>query len=145
MIKPDGACCRTGTITVYTNDDMVPVGIRNVHRIMLTDSQLECPVVTFEDIERMILSRTEKAVCYPDPERPTTKDPWQHRSSGMKCSTCMWFVLKDKSLRLSPQISNIGGKLVGRCRRHAPTMNGYPVCYEDDWCGDHKVDENKVQ
>jgi hypothetical protein len=33
---------------------------------------------------------------------------------------------------------------VGRCRRHAPTMNGYPVVYMDDWCGDHRIDENKV-
>lgn len=56
-------------------------------------------------------------------------DPWKHRSEGMKCSTCMWFVLKGLSL--------------GRCRRHAPTMNGYPVVYPTDWCGDHKVGENK--
>jgi hypothetical protein len=33
---------------------------------------------------------------------------------------------------------------VGRCRRHAPTMNGYPVVFVGDWCGDHKVDENKL-
>ena len=34
--------------------------------------------------------------------------------------------------------------LVGRCRRHAPRMTGHPVVYENDWCGDHKLDENKV-
>jgi hypothetical protein len=33
---------------------------------------------------------------------------------------------------------------LGRCRRHAPTMNGYPAVFEDDWCGDHKLDENKI-
>jgi hypothetical protein len=33
---------------------------------------------------------------------------------------------------------------VGRCRRHAPTMSGFPVVYEDDWCGDHKLDETKL-
>jgi hypothetical protein len=33
---------------------------------------------------------------------------------------------------------------IGRCRRHAPTMNGYPVVYITDWCGDHRIDENKV-
>jgi hypothetical protein len=55
-------------------------------------------------------------------------DLWQHRADRMKCQTCMWF---------SPK-----GKL-GRCRRHAPTMNGYPVVYPTDWCGDHKLDETK--
>lgn len=24
-------------------------------------------------------------------------------------------------------------------------MNGYPVVFENDWCGDHKLDETKVQ
>lgn len=36
------------------------------------------------------------------------------------------------------------GRTIGRCRRRAPTMNGYPVVFSDDWCGDHKIDENKV-
>lgn len=77
------------------------------------------------------------------------KDPWKHRSCGMKCRTCMWFVLKEltkfqgRDIDDEGQIAQKNG--LGRCRRHAPTMNGYPVCYEDDWCGDHKVDENKVQ
>lgn len=31
---------------------------------------------------------------------------------------------------------------VGRCRRHAPTMQGWPVMYDSDWCGDHKLNEN---
>ena len=59
------------------------------------------------------------------------KDPWAHRSAGMRCATCMWFVAKDPAT-------------LGRCRRHAPTMNGYPVVYKTDWCGDHKVDETKI-
>jgi len=62
-------------------------------------------------------------------------DPWIHRSSGMRCRTCMWFVGK-----AVPE----GSKSIGRCRRHAPSMNGYPVVYENDWCGDHKVDETKI-
>ena len=49
-------------------------------------------------------------------------DPWEHRSVGMKCKTCMWHV-------------NF------RCRIHAPSMNGYPAVYPDDWCGDHKMDK----
>lgn len=35
------------------------------------------------------------------------------------------------------------GDLFGRCRRHAPSMQGYPAVFGNDWCGDHKLDENK--
>ena len=65
----------------------------------------------------------------PLPEEPKAeiRDPWGCRSNRMKCKTCMWFV----------------GKLfaVGRCRRHSPTLSGYPVVYQNDWCGDHKLNE----
>jgi len=64
------------------------------------------------------------------------EDPWAHRGSSMHCASCMWFVLKVKE--------NAVGPALGRCRRHAPTMNGYPVVFSGDWCGDHKLDENKV-
>ena len=64
-------------------------------------------------------------------------DPWKHRSSGMKCMTCMWFVPKG-----DPPLE--GERRIGRCRRHAPTMNGYPVVFDVDWCGDHKLDETKI-
>lgn len=67
-----------------------------------------------------------------------TKDPWKHRSSGMSCATCMWFVRKVSE---EPHADK---KPLGRCRRHAPTMNGYPVVFMTDWCGDHKLDENKL-
>ena len=71
-------------------------------------------------------------------------DPWKHRSKGMLCKTCIWFVVKKVSEERS-----VGGEKAdlgetGRCRRHAPTMNGFPVVFETDWCGDHKVDENKI-
>ena len=62
-------------------------------------------------------------------------DPWKHRSAGMSCATCMWFIRKE-STKL--------GSAIGRCRRHAPTMSGYPVVFLDDWCGDHKLDETKI-
>jgi hypothetical protein len=67
-------------------------------------------------------------------------DPWVNRSSGMRCRTCLWFVSKE------PQALTVTVKSheVGRCRRHAPTMGGYPVVYMTDWCGDHRVDENKI-
>jgi hypothetical protein len=62
----------------------------------------------------------------------STPDNWQHRSTGMRCQTCMWFVQKP-----GPRAE------IGRCRRHAPTMHGYPVVFVTDWCGDHKLDETK--
>ena len=65
-----------------------------------------------------------------------TRDPWVHRSTGMRCLKCMWFVIKDAPPTLA-------GELIGRCRRHAPTMSGYPVVFTTDWCGDHKLDETK--
>lgn len=61
-------------------------------------------------------------------------DNWKHRAKGLRCATCMWFVGK----------VNKGVWSIGRCRRRAPTMNGYPVVYPTDWCGDHKLDETKV-
>ena len=75
-----------------------------------------------------------------------SNDPWKHRSSGMKCATCMWFVKKAKPTAEQEKATiNIpsNGDL-GRCRRHAPTMNGFPATFEADWCGDHKLDETKI-
>lgn len=66
----------------------------------------------------------------------STEDPWKHRSDRMKCRTCMWFVRKET--RPGADLSEIG-----RCRRHAPAMGGYPVVMVDDWCGDHRLDESK--
>ena len=70
----------------------------------------------------------------PEPD----KDPWKHRSKDMLCVTCMYAVEKVKSNK-----SDLS-KPIGRCRKHAPTMNGYPVIFMTDWCGDHKLDENKI-
>jgi hypothetical protein len=61
------------------------------------------------------------------------EDCWQGRSEGMRCKSCVFFVPK------------AGANLaLGRCRRHAPTMNGYPVVLTRDWCGDHKLNEDYV-
>jgi len=63
-------------------------------------------------------------------------DNWKHRSVGMMCLTCMWYVGKEGQ--------KLGSKAIGRCRRHSPTMGGWPVMFGSDWCGDHKLDEEKV-
>lgn len=59
-------------------------------------------------------------------------DPWKHRSAGMRCASCMFFAPK------APRED------FGRCRRHAPTMSGFPAVFATDWCGDHKLDESKL-
>ena len=56
------------------------------------------------------------------PDNTYVQDPWKHRSKGMRCETCMFYVNT-------------------RCRRHAPTLQGYPAVFPDDWCGDHKLDK----
>lgn len=73
-------------------------------------------------------------------------DPWAHRSANMRCRTCMFFapkiVVDREVLGGTATVKEVSA--VGRCRRHAPTMGGYPVVYLNDWCGDHKLDETKV-
>jgi len=75
-------------------------------------------------------------------------DPWAHRSDGMRCKTCMWFAAKAASLTVPLVVTHVNGKptrgRLGRCRRRAPTMNGFPAVFETDWCGDHKLDEGKI-
>ena len=56
------------------------------------------------------------------------EDPWKHRHMNMSCRTCMWFIAK-------------GSGDIGRCRKRAPTISGYPVVFTNDWCRDHKLDE----
>lgn len=56
------------------------------------------------------------------------KDKWD-QVTGYCCSSCRYYSPKDNSL--------------GRCRRNAPSMGGYPVVYsESDWCGEHKIGTN---
>lgn len=68
-------------------------------------------------------------------------DMWANRNVGMRCKSCLHFVQKAVS-------GPVGGPeevilKIGRCRRHAPTMTGFPVVFGNDWCGDHKLDETK--
>lgn len=71
-------------------------------------------------------------------------DPWKHRSKLMTCSTCMYFVPKVRDPGPSSEVNTIAR--LGRCRRHSPLAagGGWPAVFETDWCGDHKLDENKV-
>ena len=75
-------------------------------------------------------------------------DNWKDRSAGMKCLSCMWFVEKAKRPKRVPgpkedAETEADSEPFGRCRRHAPTLSGWPAMFGTDWCGDHKLDENK--
>lgn len=76
-------------------------------------------------------------------------DNWKNRSDNMKCKTCIWFVPKMSSKDRRKEL--IGGDNpvdyydLGRCRKHCPTMGGFPVVFVNDWCGDHRIDENKFK
>jgi hypothetical protein len=61
-------------------------------------------------------------------------DNWSDNST-CKCQTCRFYVLKASS----------GTRPIGRCRRRCPVVEiGYPAVYPTDWCGEHKIDENKI-
>lgn len=63
-----------------------------------------------------------------------SKDNWTGRAKKMVCATCRFYVPKDGK----------GKKKVGRCRGRMPTMGGWPVQFPTDWCGKHKIDEDKI-
>jgi hypothetical protein len=44
------------------------------------------------------------------------------------CQSCRWFLRRTKGKDPMP---------FGLCRRHAPTMQGHPVVWEQDSCGDY--------
>ena len=74
-------------------------------------------------------------------------DPWVHRSEGMTCTTCMWYVAKGPFTKpdpADPTATTPIEPMLGRCRKHAPTLQGFPAMFPTDWCGDHKLDETKL-
>lgn len=82
-------------------------------------------------VDRKVEMMSEEEARQAGRDKPD--DPWAHRSERMKCRTCMWYITKNAAESMTD---------LGRCRKRSPTMDGYPVVFPDDWCGDHKVDEN---
>lgn len=76
----------------------------------------------------------------PGPEGLYAADPWKHRHTRMRCGTCMWWVEKELEEEAIQRVNPLG-----RCRRHAPAMGGFPATFAADYCGDHKLDENKLE
>lgn len=75
---------------------------------------------------------TERYLTHACNEATPVKDNWSNRSATMRCITCVFYVPK------------VDEPLYGRCRRHAPTLGGWPAMRQDDWCGDHKIDGSKI-
>lgn len=61
----------------------------------------------------------------------TNKDNWKDKATGMICSTCTNYAPKNE--------------YIGRCRRNAPTMKGFPPVFPSDWCGEHKMNDALVK
>lgn len=73
-------------------------------------------------------------------------DRWD-RKTDFGCASCMFWVPKQehKVVGHPTPLPSIGTIQLGRCRRNAPTMKGYPVVYADGWCGEHKIGSNPVR
>lgn len=68
-------------------------------------------------------------------------DKWD-RKTNFNCYSCMYCVPKGELKK--DQKYDIDA--IGRCRRNAPTMKGYPVLeLFHDWCGEHKIGSNPVR
>jgi len=65
------------------------------------------------------------------------EDPWINQNLTLRCWSCVWFASKKLEGAVDDQS-------FGRCRRHAPTMSGYPVVFGSNWCGDHEMDVAKL-
>lgn len=61
----------------------------------------------------------------------TNNDNWKDKATGMVCATCTNYAPKNE--------------YIGRCRRNAPTMKGFPAVFPSDWCGDHKMNDVLVE
>ena len=58
-------------------------------------------------------------------------DNWEHKSTMMTCQMCMWYVPKS-------------GTYLGRCRKRSPELGGFPAVFATDFCGDHKLDAERL-
>ena len=54
-------------------------------------------------------------------------DNWKHCGLSMKCGSCMWWIQKTGNSGDINLSSNSKIDPLDRCRRHAPTMNGFPA------------------
>ena len=57
------------------------------------------------------------------------------RKNGLVCMTCVYF----------EGVEDIQGFVkIGICKRYAPTFRGFPHMQPHNCCGEHRIDENKI-
>jgi hypothetical protein len=67
------------------------------------------------------------------------KDNWINKEKKRICKTCVSYIEKE-----TIEDGNTH-TIIGRCRKNAPVVGkGFPTVYPDDWCGDHKLDADKI-
>ncbi len=87
-------------------------------------------------------------------------DNWD-RKTDFHCDSCMFYVPKrehSSEAAIAIPISDLEFRIAkegekgikispdeGRCRRRAPTMQGFTVVYSNGWCGEHKIGSNPVR
>ena len=55
------------------------------------------------------------------------------------CKTCKFYEEK------VPAKQDRNYTMIGRCKRNAPQAGeGFPMVYPTDWCGQYRIDENKI-
>ncbi len=111
----------------------IPVDQEHYEKVKKINQDLAKQKMTDLPDEKMADTGTDK------PAGELHADMWVHRSAKMKCNTCMFWVKKHSDMG-----ARIGKIPLGRCRKAAPTLNGWPAVYAEDWCGDHKLDEEKI-
>ena len=132
----------TGTVDDRGNPEPQPTPAEQAERVESAAAALSLDMGLPSEPESTRYPATGGGV--PQLEGQVCRDPWAHRSKGMKCATCMWFVCKtvvsDKGIMAMMEKTT----WIGRCRKHAPTLGGYPVVFTTDWCGDHKLNAEAV-
>lgn len=113
----------------YKIDDEVAAYIRAQAENVVCKEFRDCAELLADKKDERLQARLE------DTRPESNGDNWKRRSSKMTCSTCMWYV---------PKKNSKGESKLGRCRRHAHDGSGWSVQFPGDWCGDHKIDENKI-
>ncbi len=69
------------------------------------------------------------------------EDPQEYRDKNMCCETCIWYAQEEPTDGI--RFFNWNTEYA-TCRFKSPVLGGWPVLYLGDWCGDHKLDEDKV-
>lgn len=95
-------------------------------------SEVYCPyTITNEEIINVdVFTIYRNETKEKEMSNTTNKDNWKDKATGMICSTCTNYAPKNE--------------YIGRCRRNAPTMKGFPPVFPSDWCGEHKMNDALV-